>query len=108
MYFANVISPFNKKIDFNNYSKIPTQEVFIERKYNMSAVGLFVMPVLAAISVWLVSIDLSVEPVMPALRSYWLAVHVSAAVIAYGSFAVSFAVAIAYLIKDKKLNNYLN
>ena len=76
--------------------------VFIERKFNMSAVGLFVMPVLAAISVWLVSIDLSVEPVMPALRSYWLAVHVSAAVIAYGSFAVSFAVAIAYLIKDKK------
>ena len=63
--------------------------VFIERKFNMSAVGLFVMPVLAAISVWLVSIDLSVEPVMPALRSYWLAVHVSAAVIAYGSFAVS-------------------
>ena len=39
---------------------------------------------------------------MPALRSYWLAVHVSAAVIAYGSFAISFAVSIAYLLKDKK------
>jgi len=54
------------------------------------------------LSIWLVSLDLTVQPVMPALRSYWLAVHVSAAVISYGSFAVSFAVSIAYLIKDKK------
>lgn len=79
--------------------------VIIEKQFNVSAIGLFVMPVLVAISIWLVSLDLTVQPVMPALRSYWLAVHVSAAVIAYGSFAVSFAVAIAYLVKEQKEND---
>lgn len=74
----------------------------VEKKFDLGAVGIFVMPVAVVISCWLVSIDLTIQPVMPALRSYWLAVHVSAAVIAYGSFAISFAVSIAYLLKDKK------
>ncbi len=76
--------------------------VIVEKKFNLSAVGLFVMPVVVVIACWLVSVDLTIQPVMPALRSYWLAVHVSAAVIAYGSFAISFAVSVAYLLKEKK------
>lgn len=75
--------------------------VIIERKFSIGGIGLFVMPILVVLGCWLVSIDLTIEPVMPALRSYWLAVHVSAAVISYGAFAVSFAVSIAYLLKDK-------
>jgi len=75
--------------------------VVIERRFQLSAVGLFVMPVAVAITCWLVSIDLTVQPVMPALRSYWLAVHVTAAVIAYGAFAISFAVSVAYLLKAR-------
>ncbi len=75
--------------------------VIIERKFSIGGIGLFVMPILVALCAWLVSIDLTIEPVMPALRSYWLAVHVSAAVIAYGAFAVSFAVSTAYLLKEK-------
>ena len=75
--------------------------VIIEKRFSIGAIGLFVMPILVVLGVWLVSIDLTIEPVMPALRSYWLAVHVSSAVISYGAFAVSFAVSIAYLLKDK-------
>ena len=75
--------------------------VIIEKKFSIGGIGLFVMPILVVLGCWLVSIDLTIEPVMPALRSYWLAVHVSAAVISYGAFAVSFAVSIAYLLKDK-------
>ncbi len=76
--------------------------LIVERKFHLGAVGIFVMPVVVAVSCWLVSVDLTVEPVMPALRSYWLAVHVSSAVISYGSFAISFAVSLAYLLKDRK------
>ena len=75
--------------------------VIMEKRFSIGAIGLFVMPILVVLGVWLVSIDLTIEPVMPALRSYWLAVHVSSAVISYGAFAVSFAVSIAYLLKDK-------
>ncbi len=79
--------------------------VIIEKQFSIGGLGLFVMPILVALCCWLVSVDLTIEPVMPALRSYWLSVHVSAAVIAYGSFAISFAVSIAYLLKDKSSDN---
>ena len=75
---------------------------FLEKKCNLGSVGVFVMPVVVALTCWLVSMDLTIQPVMPALRSYWLSVHVSSAVIAYGSFATSFGVSIAYLVKAKK------
>ena len=73
--------------------------VFMERKFKLDSLGLFVLPMVVLLSCWLINLDLSVQPVMPALRSYWLAVHVSAAVIAYGAFAISFAIAVAYLVK---------
>lgn len=76
--------------------------MFVEKKFNLSGTGLFILPVIVIISCWLVRVDLTIEPVMPALRSYWLAVHVSAAVIAYGTFAMSFAVAVGYLLKERQ------
>lgn len=76
--------------------------VVVEKKFKIGALGVFVMPVVVVISCWLISVDLTIQPVMPALRSYWLAVHVSAAVISYGSFALSFAVSVAYLLKEKR------
>jgi cytochrome c-type biogenesis protein CcsB len=39
-----------------------------------------------------------IQPLMPALRSNWLAFHVMACLIGYGSFAVSCIAAIGYLI----------
>ncbi len=39
-------------------------------------------------------------PVMPALNSYWIAIHVTAAVVASGLFIVAGVCAILYLIRD--------
>ena len=44
-----------------------------------------------------------IEPLVPALQSYWIHIHVACATFAYGSFIVATAFAIAYLIK-KKIN----
>lgn len=73
----------------------------VERKFDLAAVGVFVLPIAVVLSIWLLSVDMSIMPLMPALRSYWLSFHVTAAVIAYGTFALSFALSIAYLIKEK-------
>jgi cytochrome c-type biogenesis protein CcsB len=40
-----------------------------------------------------------VEPLVPALNSYWLKVHVTAAVLASGTFLVGFVGAVMYLIR---------
>ena len=42
-------------------------------------------------------------PLVPALHSYWLVIHVAAAVIASGAFAVGAIAAILYLVKDRAL-----
>jgi cytochrome c-type biogenesis protein CcsB len=42
-----------------------------------------------------------VRPLVPALQSTWLHVHVSLAMLSYAACAVSFAVAMMFLIKDK-------
>jgi cytochrome c-type biogenesis protein CcsB len=40
-------------------------------------------------------------PLVPALHSYWLVIHVAAAVIASGAFAVGAIAALLYLVKDR-------
>lgn len=40
---------------------------------------------------------------MPALQSYWMAIHVPVMFISYAAFAVAFAVAIVYLIQERHL-----
>ena len=42
-----------------------------------------------------------IEPLVPALQSYWIHIHVACATFAYGSFIVATAFAIAYLLKKK-------
>lgn len=40
---------------------------------------------------------------VPALKSYWLIIHVSAAVICGGAFTIAAGVALAYLVQDRRL-----
>jgi cytochrome c-type biogenesis protein CcsB len=57
---------------------------------------------LAVVSVILMQLMPSeVRPLVPALQSTWLHVHVSLAMLSYAACAVSFAVAMMFLIKDK-------
>ncbi len=79
--------------------------LFIEYKFDMWSTGLFVLPIAIILILWLFTLDTSVRPLMPALRSKWLLVHVLTAVAAYGAFAVSCGLSIMYLIKDKFLEN---
>ncbi|MFZ7104760.1 MAG: c-type cytochrome biogenesis protein CcsB [Peptococcaceae bacterium] len=72
----------------------------IEKKYELSITSLFVLPIIIALLGFLVNLDVSIRPAMPALRSKWLIIHVLTAVVAYGAFAVSFALSLMYLLKD--------
>jgi cytochrome c-type biogenesis protein CcsB len=64
--------------------------------------GWFVMlPVVLLLGLAGTVLYTQVTPLVPALNSYWLWIHVSAAVIGTGVFLVSFATAVLYLIRDK-------
>ncbi|MEU8796195.1 c-type cytochrome biogenesis protein CcsB [Spirillospora sp. NPDC048819] len=71
-------------------------------RYKARFLGSFVMAAavvaLGVANIWLYD---SVGPVTPALNSYWIAIHVSAAIIATGAFTVAGAATILYLVKAR-------
>ena len=71
------------------------------KKYDFSALGTFVAPVVFLVMGYAAMQSRDIHAVMPALQSSWLAFHVCTAIIAYGSFGVSFGVAMVFLFQDR-------
>ena len=74
--------------------------IFI-RKYKFSVLGALSVPVIFLVIGYAAMQSKEVHELMPALRSNWLGFHVSTAIIAYGSFGVSFALSLIFLLRDK-------
>jgi cytochrome c-type biogenesis protein CcsB len=79
--------------------------LILEFKYRQKIIGVFVTP-FAFLAIALTSIipgiDAKIVPLVPALQSNWLAIHVITCFLGYASFAVSFGISVLYLIQDKK------
>jgi len=72
-----------------------------EKKYGVKVIGTVTMP-LAIVGVVLMQLlRTEVHPLVPALQSTWLHVHVTLAMLAYAACALSFALAMMFLIQDK-------
>ena len=72
-----------------------------EKKYGVRVIGTVTMPV-AIVGVMLMQLlRTDVHPLVPALQSTWLHVHVTLAMLAYAACALSFALAMMFLIQDK-------
>jgi len=78
--------------------------LILEFKYRQRIIGVFVTP-FAFIAIALTSIipgiDAKITPLVPALQSNWLAIHVITCFLGYASFAVSFGISILYIIRDR-------
>lgn len=79
--------------------------LILELKYRQRVIGVFVTP-FAFLAIALTSIipgiDAKITPLVPALQSNWLTIHVTTCFFGYASFAVSFGISILYLIRDKR------
>ena len=79
--------------------------LILEFKYQQRVIGVFATP-LAFLTIAVTSIipgiSPKITPLMPALQSNWLAIHVITCFLGYASFAVSFGISILYLFKENK------
>ncbi len=78
--------------------------LYYEQHYETRALGAFVMLVVSASVGFLLWYTVEreaqeIQPLVPALQSWWMKLHVPANFIGYGSFSLSAMVAFAYLIK---------
>ena len=76
--------------------------IFIIR-FHFPVLGTFASPVMFLIIGYAFMQSKEVHELMPALRSNWLGFHVSTAIIAYGSFGVSFVLSIIFLFRGKMM-----
>ncbi|WP_442906705.1 c-type cytochrome biogenesis protein CcsB [Janthinobacterium sp. 67] len=79
--------------------------LYYEQRYATRQLGAFVMLVISAAVVFLMWYTVTrdaaeIQPLVPALQSWWMKIHVPANFIGYGTFALSAMVAAAYLLKS--------
>jgi cytochrome c-type biogenesis protein CcsB len=79
--------------------------LYYEDQYKTRAMGAFVMLVVSAAVGFLLWYTVvreahQIQPLVPALKSWWMKLHVPANFIGYGTFAISAMLAFAYLIKQ--------
>jgi cytochrome c-type biogenesis protein CcsB len=79
--------------------------LYFEDQYRTRALGAFVMLVVSAAVGFLLWYTVvreahEIQPLVPALKSWWMKLHVPANFIGYGTFALAAMVAFAYLIKQ--------
>lgn len=71
------------------------------RRQSLGLLGVFVMiPVLLALGLAILVLYVAPAPLVPALHSYWLGIHVTAAIIATGVFTVATASTVMFLVAD--------
>ena len=80
--------------------------LYYEQQYRTRQMGAFVSLVITAAVGFLfwytVSREASeIQPLVPALQSWWMKIHVPANFIGYGTFSLAAMVAMAYLLKEK-------
>lgn len=80
--------------------------LYFEDQYKTRALGAFVMLVVSAAVGFLLWYTVvreahEIQPLVPALKSWWMKLHVPANFIGYGMFALAAMVALAYLIKQQ-------
>ncbi|MBX6318140.1 MAG: c-type cytochrome biogenesis protein CcsB [Pigmentiphaga sp.] len=78
--------------------------LYYERRYETRALGGFVLLVIASAVAFLLWYTFDrgaqqIQPLVPALQSWWMKLHVPANFIGYGTFSLAAMVAFAYLVK---------
>lgn len=80
--------------------------LYYEQQYKTKQLGPFVMLVISAAVGFLIWYTVKrdaaeIQPLVPALQSWWMKIHVPANFIGYGTFSLSAMVGVAYLLKSK-------
>ncbi len=83
-----------------------------ERSYNNRAIGAFVLTVISAAVGFILWYTFDreahhIQPLVPALQSYWMKIHVPANFVGYGAFALAAMLGVAYLMVERQPNGLL-
>jgi cytochrome c-type biogenesis protein CcsB len=112
LHFAGVLCrglavhrvPWGNMYEFSTAAALAAVGVFLvlSRIYDVRWLGVFVItPVLLTLGLAVTVLYTDAEQLQPALQSYWLVIHVIAAVTSAGVFTVGAAVSVLYLVAER-------
>lgn len=81
---------------------------FRHSKFKIEGVDLITLILCIGIMIWSSTFEKGIKPLIPALQSNWLSVHVITSFIGYAAFAVAFSASVIHIIKLKKPNILLH
>ncbi|WP_127478696.1 c-type cytochrome biogenesis protein CcsB [Sulfurivermis fontis] len=86
--------------------------LYYEGRYRNRQLGGFVLTVISAAVAFLLWYSFArgaheIQPLVPALQSYWMKLHVPTNFIGYGGFALAAMVAVAYLLVERRPGGWL-
>ncbi len=93
--------PTSNMFEFTTFLSMAIVAAFIVlfAIYRISALGLFAMPVTIVLISYAAVFPKEVQPLIPALQSYWLYIHVTTAALGEAFFAIGFAAGLMYLLR---------
>ena len=71
-----------------------------EWKLKLPFLGAITLPIASLALILMQVLPGDIRPLVPALQSTWLQIHVTLAMLSYAGFTISFAVALLFLVKD--------
>jgi len=82
--------------------------LYYESRYQSLVLGSFVLWIIAAAVGFILWYSVArdahqIQPLVPALQSWWMKIHVPANFIGYGTFALAAMIGVAYLLKSKNI-----
>jgi len=80
--------------------------LYYEARYKTRSLGAFVLLIITAAVAFVLWYTFgreahAIQPLVPALKSYWMKIHVPANFIGYGSFSLAAMVGVAYLLRNR-------
>ncbi len=114
LHFASVVArgisagrpPWGNMFEFSTVGALAVTAVFLALlagRHQVRYLGLFIMlPVVLTLGLAVTVLYTESAQLVPALKSVWLVVHVTAAIIASGILTVGFSQTICYLVQERR------
>ena len=103
--FAAHRVPWGNMYEFSSMVALAAVAVFLvclwRGKLERSMGAFIMLPVVCYLGLAGTVLYTKAGPLVPALNSYWIKIHVAAAIMASGSFLLSGVVALLYLLRDR-------
>ena len=79
--------------------------LIMEFRFKIAALGSFMLPLVVILMIPAATLSSNIEELKPILKSGWLGIHTSLAVLGDAAFAFAFIIGIMYLIQERQLKS---